>query len=126
MSHLSYGEVVPHLLREVPELEQTLAEHVRNNGQMLPHVFFADVTRYVHSELSKGRAATVRRILAVLESAITSDAQEARDLVGASFLENLESEPIDFAALSALAGPEMRKALAQERSRKGIEPPKSN
>jgi len=125
MSSLSYTQVVPRLLREVPELVTTMSEHVRDNDEVLPHVFFGDLTRYVHSEVAHGRSDTVRRILIVLEMAVASQDQRTRDLVGVSFLENLQSDPTVFSALSALAGPEMKSALALERARRGLSPGKS-
>jgi hypothetical protein len=125
MAHLSYREIVPRLRREVPELAPTLTEHIRDYDEVLPHVFFGDVTRYVCDELARGRVDAVRSILTVLEMAVTSPDREARDLVGASFLENLESKRAVFDALSALAGPEMRQALKQECNRRGINSEKS-
>jgi hypothetical protein len=99
-----------------------MSEHVRDNDEVLPHVFFGDLTRYVHSEVAHGRSDTVRRILVVLEMTVASQDQRTRDLVGASFLENLQSDPTVFSALSALAGPEMKSALAHERVRRGFDP----
>ncbi len=111
---LPYADVIPRLLGQVPELSQLLDEHRHDNDEVLPHVFFGDVTRFVEAELASGRKETVRPVLSVLENAVESSDPATRDLVGASFLENLD--PTTFAALFALAGPRMRTALVQQQN----------
>ncbi|HEV2680099.1 MAG TPA: hypothetical protein VGV14_06345 [Rhodanobacter sp.] len=82
--------------------------HLRDNDELLPHVFLGDVTRYVHDVLKRGDTDVVRRILVVLELAFVSPDQEARDLVAASFLENLEPNADDLRMLTALSGAAMK------------------
>jgi hypothetical protein len=87
--------------------------HFRDNGEVLPHVILGDVTRFVHEALKRGDRSTVRRILAVLERAFVSRDQDARELVSASFLENLEPGAGELRTLTALAGPKMKEVLVR-------------
>lgn len=69
---------------QFPILGATLAEHIAYYDELLPHVFMADVTRYVlgHPDDSYG---IVRYLNDNLSNGI------AVELITASFLENIDS-----------------------------------
>lgn len=78
-------------------LAPLLKEHITDNmGEVLPHVFFGDLTRYVIAlvaTVNSGGGLEPRRelrdILDFLEQSFSTGDQELRELIGASFLENL-------------------------------------
>lgn len=99
------------LVSRVPELKPVFDEHIRDNDELLPHVFMGDVTRFVvdlHADILKGGAASTAssdallRILSTLESAMRSDDEEVRELIAVSFLENLEQDDPNYAKLKSL------------------------
>jgi hypothetical protein len=42
-------EVVPLLLRRVPELQDDYVEHGADNDELIPRVFFGDASRFILS-----------------------------------------------------------------------------
>ena len=46
---MTYDNVVAELVTQVPELAPRLAEHQQDYDEILPHVFFGDVVRYVEA-----------------------------------------------------------------------------
>jgi hypothetical protein len=68
-------------------------EHVKNSGEVLPHVFFSDVTRwYVRLCEDGGGKEEAERLLADLEDGLARGDAEINDLIYASFLENMGGE----------------------------------
>jgi hypothetical protein len=79
---LSYGEVVGAVVEAVPELREALAEHVRDNDEVLQHVFFGcDLVPFVLAAWKAGDAELVGRCLEVLEAAMVSPDPRTRELV---------------------------------------------
>jgi hypothetical protein len=74
------------LAREFPEVGDLLEAHLADNGELLPHVFFGDLTRYVLSD-GRDKAAVVQRLEDVLSGADSA----VEELIGVSFVENLET-----------------------------------
>ncbi len=115
---LQYEDVLPSLLAEVPELRPLYDEHVRDNDQALPHVFFADLTRYV-VQLARavdqahdvGFPSPLLRVLSFLENTLTSKDVRVQELVSVSFLENLDPADAAYTRLKALLGPRLRREL---------------
>ncbi|MBR9804081.1 hypothetical protein GYB59_21360 [bacterium] len=68
-------------------LAPLMQEHISDFDEVLPHVFVADVARYVLSE-SLHRQEIVR----VLDDNFREAAHDIQDLIAVSFIENLESE----------------------------------
>src|SRR5688500_14176982 len=88
---------VEQLAVRFPTLAPMLAEHAADNfGEILPHVFFGDVTRYVLSlALSSDTddGVELREIVRYLEEVFASCEHDTRGVISASFLWNLpESE----------------------------------
>jgi hypothetical protein len=97
------------LLRTVPELRRVYAGHLADNDEVLPHVFMGDVTRFAVAEAGADRNADVlARMLGQFEKILASGDDEARELVVASFVENLCGEAATVRKLKALMGPHLR------------------
>jgi hypothetical protein len=102
-----------------PSLYGPLEEHIRDNyGEVLPHVFFGDVTRYVVSLLLAARSGAnlpprreLRDILSYLEEAYASGDEEIRGLISVSFLENLPRPGESGAKLREMVGPNLMSQL---------------
>lgn len=95
------AEFVRTLAQGVPELQPLLREHEADYKELLPHVFMGDVTRFVfdlHSRAQRGSRETegvLTEILVGVEKALASRDLSLRDLIVASFLENLDrSDPL--------------------------------
>ena len=116
---INYDNVVELLIEKVPELRPLLDKHLEDQcGELLQHVFFGDLTRYVleqmHSlqEQSPSRLPeAVRRILDFLEIALTSSDTLTRELVGVSFIENLDPTDPAFGQLKSALNPNLRRDL---------------
>lgn len=101
-----------------PGLSALLEEHVKDNlGELLPHVFFGDVARYILSLLlaASGGGLPPRRelrdILAYLEEAYAGGDEEVRELIAVSFLENLPRPGESSAEIREMLGPNLRRQL---------------
>lgn len=111
-------EFTRELARSIPELEPLLRDHeARNFGDLLPHVFFGDVTRFVmelHNDAEAGSLAaerTLGAILTALEDGMRGSDDDITELIGASFLDNLERSDAAFGAIRMRLGKELRAAL---------------
>jgi len=107
-------ECVNQLLKQVPELQSAYDEHLRNNDELLPHVFLGDVTRYVVRQVRSGEtglASPVERILGVLEQCMASGEEYVTELVAVSFIENLYGEDDVVKKLKGLIGPHLEKEI---------------
>ena len=82
------------LVEDIPELAPILQEHLEDNfDEMLPHVFFGDVTRWVDDALaSDPQSAPARELLARLDQAATDGDDNVKELIAVSFLENLDDQ----------------------------------
>ncbi|MEH0985019.1 DUF7674 family protein [Micromonospora sp. CPCC 205556] len=98
---LTYGGVVPALIEVVPELRDALNEHIRDNDEILQHVFFGcDVVPFVLDAWKHGRAGVLARCLGFLDAAMASPS--TRELVAVSFVEAVgpwDSTMADFIAI---------------------------
>ena len=91
--------LVDRLAGRFPALEPLLREHRADNfGDVLPHVFFGDLTRFVVGEYRLVRerddldgpvGGEMRALLDELEHAFASGDDEVCELITVSFLENL-------------------------------------
>ena len=100
------------LLKHVPELQRTYDEHLQDNEELLPHVLFGEVSRYVVQQVRANEnalTAPVSRILDCLEQGVASGDEQVRNLVSASFVENLAEYDDVLARLKALMGPNLEK-----------------
>lgn len=122
-SAITYENVVHALVRAVPELEELLSVHRADYGEVLPHVFFGDVTRFL-VERAIGRSThedVLVRALEMLERASASTDSRVAELVHASICENLEDSSPEYSTIRALLGPRMMATMSQiERFHKGL------
>lgn len=110
MSEITIG-YVDGLVEEFPALQPMLREHVSDNfGEVLPHVFFGELTRYAVGEFVKGTdVAEMQRLLDRLEETFTSTGEdEIATLIADSFVENLPMSGEQGEGIKDLLGPGLR------------------
>jgi hypothetical protein len=88
-SGIAYETVHDSLREAVPEFESAIDEHIADNGEVLQHPLFGDLTRFVVAAHERGDDELVRRCLAFLELALLSDDDRLNNLVAVSFIENV-------------------------------------
>jgi hypothetical protein len=94
-----------HLADQIPPLSSVLNEHLEDNcGELLPHVFMDDVARwFLQAGHSSNGSESVTYLIELLDRALVAGSSDVRELVQASFVENLPtslpSDPI-FSLLS--------------------------
>lgn len=97
-----------------PEFIPLLQEHRNTYGVLLPHVLMGDITRWViqrfHADASD---VTLRDVLDFIEEAFDGANAEVRELIAASFLENLPRPGQSDAGVRALLGPALVQQLRQ-------------
>jgi hypothetical protein len=108
-------------LAAIPEFAPELEAHLAFNHQMLPHVLFGDLTRWVidlyrqsqgHSEDRPGEV--LARTLRFLEDRFSDPLDAAaHDLIAVSFLENLHQAGSDYRGLKEQMGPNLRSWLTR-------------
>ncbi|MFN7940740.1 MAG: hypothetical protein U0X73_04030 [Thermoanaerobaculia bacterium] len=113
---------VTSLVQEFPDFRQPLeALLARNNGELLPHVFMADVARVATGWFTKGQDsdATVdsrlESLLAYLDLSFQELGPSIRNLLAASFLENLLYPSEQGGKLAERLGPALKQALSSQR-----------
>jgi len=102
------------LVEYVPQLKELLDEHLKDNGELLPHYFFGDLTRYAVEQVKKGATKAyepLARLLIFLEDGLKSGNADVKNLILASFVENLADEPEAREQIKKMAGPNLAKAL---------------
>ena len=110
---------VQELVSHFPRLQPLLSEHAADNfGEILPHVFFGDITRYVMAvvlAIESGKASDEDRrelvdILKFLESSY-STREDIQELISVSFLELLPRPEEKGARIRDILGPELTRQL---------------
>ncbi|NNC39172.1 MAG: hypothetical protein HKN95_00650 [Acidimicrobiia bacterium] len=90
MSELTYETVHEALLVAVPEFRAELEQHHSDyEGEVLPHLLFGDLTRFVLAARDRGDHALVDRCLVFLEEVARSPRQRLSNLAAVSFVENV-------------------------------------
>ena len=75
------------LADEVPEIKTIINEHLRDNDELLPYVFFSDVTRYV---LFDGKARI--KVVEFLEKHFHRLGPAIENLIAVAFVENIDNQ----------------------------------
>jgi hypothetical protein len=113
-------EFVERLARQFPALMPLLREHLADYDEVLPHLFFADLTRHVIAEWKRGRTDALRPILdeldAIYEGVIDDtdyrgEGEPLPNLIAVSFLENLPWRHEPGAEIREILGPHLRSEL---------------
>jgi hypothetical protein len=90
MDRIRSEEVHLVLVDAVPEFRDPLESHLQDNsGEVLPHVLFGDLTRFVLAARREDRQDVVVRALTFLETALAEGDREVKELVAVSFVENI-------------------------------------
>ena len=109
------ASLVRQIAARFPGLIPILEEHLKDNEEILPHVFFGDLTRYIESLHSMGEVtgspAELSAILQCLEDAFATGDTELQELVSVSFLEHLPQATEPGAELRKMLGENMRRQL---------------
>lgn len=81
---MTTSEFCEGLAQRFPDVADILAEHISDNDELLPHLFLADVTRYVLADRRDRNP-----IVQCLDNAIASEGPEVENLIAVSFVEYL-------------------------------------
>ena len=117
-------DLVDRLVGLAPGLEPIFREHLSDNfGEVLPHVFFGDLTRYVVREFllvddrktrhGRHRLGELNIILDELEEALSIGPGEVSELIAVSFLANLPRRGEEGAGIREVLGPTLKRELAR-------------
>jgi hypothetical protein len=119
------GEVTVGFVRSIAarsaRLRAILDEHIKDNfGEILPHVFFGDLTRHVVSlcgsagskRPSSAELQELHEILEMLEEAYAKGDNELQELISVSFLEHLPRPDESGSEIRTILGPRLSEQLA--------------
>jgi len=104
--------LVDQLAREVPGLAPMLAEHLADYEEVLPHVFFGELTPFLIGlkDGSDADRAVLTKALSMLEEAWRKGHEEGYEdvtnVIAVSFIENLQGRG-ELRAMQAFFGPAM-------------------
>lgn len=108
--------LVDRLVERLVVLQPMLREHLADNfGEVLPHMFIGDLTRYVvareiaagqvNRDLSAAIQGEIDEVLDALEQAYSDGDEEVEELIAVSFLENLPRDGEPGHAIRSRLGP---------------------
>jgi hypothetical protein len=97
------------LAKRFPQLSPLLIEHENDNDEVLPHVFFGDVRRFVEEQLDRGDEAQLKPLFEFFEEAYVKGDEPIENVIAVSLLEDLWDRP----EIKPLLGP----AMAQQYSK---------
>jgi hypothetical protein len=83
------ADAVVQMVESLPWARDTYEEHLRDNGEVLPHVLMADLRRLFVDLVEAGRREEVERFLNEVETLASSPAESIRNVVDVSFIEDL-------------------------------------
>ena len=87
---MSRVQVVPELMRRLPEFKAAVDQHLADNfGELLLHPLFGDLSRFVLAAHERGDSDLVLRSLGFLEDAFRNGDEYVENLVTVSFVENI-------------------------------------
>jgi hypothetical protein len=91
-------------------------EHIAFYEEWLPHLLFGDLTDFVLAARAAGDTGTVRAVLNVLDSALASSDDYVVNLIGVSFVENVEPSDPEMATFIASWPDRLRAAAERQRN----------
>ena len=101
------------LIESVPALQQIYRAHLQENDELLPHVLFGEITRFVVTKARKAEHdPLIARLLNEFEKGLEEGPEEVRELVSVSFVENLCGETEAIKVLKPLMREKLKSALA--------------
>jgi hypothetical protein len=108
---------ISELVTAVPQLEDLLSRHIAEHGELLPHVYMGDVSRFAiqqhreSTESSTNLRAVLNMLFTILERGAAQGSENVQDLVTASFLENVAEEMTSSTDLQSYLGPVLKRKL---------------
>ena len=100
------------LVDRVPALLNVLQVHLDDNNDLLPHLFLADVTRWLLREYTADESSTsVRDALEFMEHAYSRTRDHPSELISVSFLENLPLPGAEGSKIREVLGPSLAAQL---------------
>jgi hypothetical protein len=100
-----------------PGFKSVMAEHLADNGELLPHLLMSDLLRYIgRSFKSNGNndpapsRSEITAVLALLDTAAVSGSEETKNAIAVSFCEHVETETF-FPQLRGLLGLGLRRHM---------------
>jgi len=107
------------LIKIVANLRYIYDEHIEDYDELLPHVFFGDLTRYVvelyksilKDTSDKGKWDELEKILTYLENGMSGKDEKVQELIAVSFLENLDLTDSSLRTFEEKFGPHLKKEL---------------
>lgn len=104
--------------RNLPGFDRIYDEHVAYHDELLPHVLFGDLVRFLSAEveLHGPESATLKQAMLLLENGMSDGDSRVHELVSVSILENLEPEDPSFGAIRSSRRP-MSSASCRRRRR---------
>jgi hypothetical protein len=87
---MPYSSIIDVLRERIPEFGPSIDESIGiDEGEVLPHVIFGDLTRFVLGARDRGDDQVVRRCLDFLDEALRDGDPLVQNLVQVSFVENV-------------------------------------
>ena len=104
------------MVREVPEFLEVYNQHIRDNGEILPHVLMGDFTRFVISCFRERKnkpefESVFSRGVDLIEELVDSGDDQLEELAQVSFLENLHQAGSDYSEIRGCLGKYSKKRL---------------
>lgn len=111
---ITYQNFAERLIEEVPDLKGIYEEHIKDNDEIINHVFMNDVYCHIEKTIDKKIPPYMKSLINFLDKAIVCGDEMVENLVAVSFLENLittkkHSEKIIVSFLSLTLIEELRK-----------------
>jgi hypothetical protein len=97
------------LISEFPGIEPVYEDHVRDFDELLPHLLFGDVVRWVERLYEAGDHSTIKAFVARMESDYPTLDPACRNLVDVSFAEDLPYPGTRGAEIALWLGPNLRR-----------------
>lgn len=107
-------DLVRKIVDYIPDVRPIYTEHLEDNfGELLPHVFLGQFTRWLLSLYSRASAFSeaethVKMFLDYLEQLYVTENEEARELISVSILENFPDPGDEHSTIVELLGPELK------------------
>ncbi len=92
-----------------PELQAELTEQIDYYGELLPHAFFGDVSRYAAACVNGNALEKLRPLLDQIEAGLEGGDPEVDNVIWISFIED---EPATV-HIRDIAGPKLKAAIEQ-------------
>jgi hypothetical protein len=107
MIGLTYDTFADQFRALVPGFDRIYDQHLADYAQVLPHVLFGDLARFLSSEVALQGAGSMalKQAMLLLEAGMGSQDPRVQELVAVSFLENLDPRDGSFPAIRSLFGP---------------------